>query len=331
MGHVTLWLWQVVNCQGALEMLRSRVVCAIVIMMCSVCMAQQVAVQNAIGANGKSDRTTNQSTLMASLSSAEATGPGLGSPTDSSSANAAKEPAGFSSSAISVIPQAPSKAARREKKFGPFSTFAVGTKMTSLGTGVEVATPLTRSLNLRGGTNFFNLGYGFGVDGANYNFDLHLRTGQASIDWFPFHGGFHISPGVLIYKSDLSGAANVPGGNTFQLGSSSFTSSTTDPVHGNASLTFGRTLMPSLMFGWGNMIPRSGRHWSFPFEVGAAYTGHNAVHLNLQGTACMPSGCLSTSTPAIQQSILSEQNNLNESMKRLQAYPIISTGFAFRF
>jgi len=51
----------------------------------------------------------------------------------------------------------------------------------------------------------------------------------------------------------------------------------------------------------------------------------------LQGTACMQSGCLSTSTPAIQQSILSEQNNLNESMKRLQAYPIISTGFAFRF
>lgn len=175
------------------------------------------------------------------------------------------------------------------------------------------------------------MGYDFGVDGANYNFDLHLRNGQVSVDWFPFHGGFHISPGVVIYKSQLSGAANVPAGNSFQLGNDTFTSSTTDPVHGDASLTFGRTLMPSIMFGFSNMIPRSGRHWSVPFEIGAAYMGHNSVHLNLQGTACVQYGCMSTSDPTIQQDVVAEQGNLNESIRRLQAYPIISTGFAFRF
>jgi hypothetical protein len=89
--------------------------------------------------------------------------------------------------------------------------------------------------------------------------------------------------------------------------------------------------MPSLLFGFGNMIPRSGRHWSVPFEVGAAYMGHNAVQLNLQGTVCTQDGCLSMSNPMIQQSLLLEQSNLNESIKRLQAYPILSTGIAYRF
>jgi hypothetical protein len=125
---------------------------------------------------------------------------------------------------------------------------------------------------------------------------------------------------------------DVPAGSSFQLGPATFTSSPTDPIHGDASLTFSRTAMPLVMFGFSNMIPRSGRHWSVPFEVGAAYMGHNAVHLNLKGSACIDQvGCQSTSDPTIQQDVLDEQGNLNESIKRLQAYPIIATGFSFRF
>jgi hypothetical protein len=204
--------------------------------------------------------------------------------------------------------------------------------MTSLGAGIEVATPLSRSLNLRGRASFFDYAYGFGFDGADYSWALQFRTGQMNLDWFPFHGGFHISPGILIYKNQLSAAADVPAGNSFSLGQQTFTSSTTDPVHGSASLSYGKSLMPSIMFGWGNIIPRSGRHWSVPFEFGAAYTGHTTIQLNLQGTACASSyGCMSTSDPTIQQSIVEEESNLNESIKRLQAYPLLSTGFAYRF
>jgi hypothetical protein len=236
----------------------------------------------------------------------------------------------FSSSSLKIA-RPPSAKTPEGRQIGPFSTVAIGIRTTSLGLGGEVATPLTSTLNLRGGATFFNLGYDFGVDGTNYGFDLHLRTGQMSVDWFPFHGAFHISPGIMIYQSQVSGAASVPAGNTFQLGSATFSSSATDPVHGSASLNFSRTLMPTLMLGFGNIIPRSGRHWSVPFELGAAYMGHNAVQLNLQGTACIQFGCLSMGNSAVQQDVLSEQNNLNESIKRLQAYPIISTGVAYRF
>ncbi len=213
----------------------------------------------------------------------------------------------------------------------PFSTIALGVKLSPLGVGAEVATPLARSFNLRGAANFVNIGYGFSEDGANYEGEMHFRSGQAMLDWFPFHGAFHISPGVLIYRSQLFAAASVPAGAQFELGDNGFTSSPADPVHGSATLTFGRSLMPQIMMGWGNLLPRSGRRWSVPFEVGAAYMGHNLVQLNLQGTACVQYGCLSTSDPTIQQSIQAEQATFNEDLKRAQVYPILSTGFAYRF
>ena len=235
-------------------------------------------------------------------------------------------------SAGSVAVAQPASTGKPEApRIGPFSKVAVGIQATSLGVGGTIALPLTRSLNLRGNTNFFNMGYDFAVDGISYAFELHLRTGQVNVDWFPFHGGFHISPGVLIYKSDLAGRASVAAGNGFQLGGVSFTSGASDPIHGGASLVFSRTMMPSLMFGFGNMIPRSGRRWSFPIEFGVAYMGHNQVQLNLQGTACYQATCLSTASGSVQQDLNAEQGDLNESIKRLQAYPIISTGFAYRF
>jgi hypothetical protein len=294
--------------------------------MCDVGMAQDIAARNAPGVISGADLLAGQSILAASSNSDRADS-GTGLSMGSSSSNA---PMGFSSKAITSNMPA-SAATSEDRPIGPFSTVAVGLQTTSLGAGVEVATPLARTLNLRGGATFFNLGYDFGVDGTNYSFDLQLRSGQMTVDWFPFHGGFRVSSGFLIFKSQLSGAANVPAGNTFQLGSATFTSSATDPVHGNASLNFSRSLMPLVTFGFGNMIPRSGRHLSFPFEVGAAYMGHNAVQLNLQGTACIQYGCMSVSNPTIQQDIAGEQSNLNESIRRLQAYPIISMGAAYRF
>lgn len=303
---------------------------AMAVAMCAVGMAQGVAARNVAGVSNGTDQIADRSELVASLSSEPAAASGPGGLAEFAPVGAAGTAASYSSSAVTV--NTPRSAKTSEgRRIGPFSTVAVGIQTTSLGAGVEVATPLARTLNLRGGVTLFNFGYDFGVDGANYSFDLKLRTGYMSVDWYPFHGGFRISPGFLVFKSQLSGTANVPAGDGFQLGSVGFTSSVTDPVHGNASLTFSRTLMPSVTFGWGNMIPRSGRHWSFPFEVGAAYMGHNAVHLNLMGTACIQYSCMSTSNPTIQQNIQSEQDDLNESIKRLQAYPILSTGISYRF
>jgi hypothetical protein len=300
-----------------------RAVCAGLLLAGAVCRLGMAQVEH-----GGDGQVSYRNPLAASP--AEASGAGREDGAGSGSGNATETTAGVASSAIAAGGIAAAMASRTSE-IRPFSTVAVGFQITSLGAGFQVATPLSRNFNLRGGANFFSFTYDFGTDGADYNFDLQLRSGQASLDWFPFRGSFHVSPGLIVYKSQLSGTATMPAGKSFLLGSESFTSSPTDPVHGDASLTFSRSLMPLLTFGLGNIIPRSGRHWSAPVEVGVAYTGHTSVALNLQGTACTQYGCLSTSDPRIQQNIVNEQNNLNESIKRLQAYPILSTGVAYRF
>jgi hypothetical protein len=237
--------------------------------------------------------------------------------------------------AAEVVVATPKRSARvrgPESPVRPFSKFAISTKSSTLGAGLQMATPILPWLNLRGGANFFSFNYGTSIDGANYGGNLALRDGQVNLDVFPFHGhGFHISPGVLIFKSDVSATYNVPGGNNFDLGDSTYTSSTSDPVTGSAYAVFSRTLMPSLTVGWGNMITREGKHWTVPFEIGAAYMGPVSMQLNLLGSACNSMGCMSTSNALIQQSVINEQNTLNQSAKSYQFYPIITSGVSYRF
>jgi hypothetical protein len=234
------------------------------------------------------------------------------------------------SKAVMVTPQ-PQVVREASRRILPFSRIAIAIDGGTLGLGGQIATPLMRRLNLRGSVDLFNFGYGLAEDGANYAGALHLKNGAVSVDYFPFRSGFHISPGLMIFKSRVAASLAVPGGNTFSMGDNSFTSDPSDPVTGTGAVQFTRTVMPSLTFGFSNMIAREGRHWSVPFEFGAAYTGHYSAQINLLGTACSQGSCVPTSDPTIQTSVTQQQNTLNESMKHYQIYPILRTGIAYRF
>jgi hypothetical protein len=214
----------------------------------------------------------------------------------------------------------------------PFSQIALGTRVGTLGWGVQIATPLTSRLNLRGSANFFNFGYSLSVDGANYNSELHLKSGAVSVDYYPFHSSFHISPGFLIFKSTAGASMSVPGGNSFSMGDADYTSDPSDPIHGTGTVKFGRTFMPAFSVGFGNMIPRRERsHWSVPIDIGVAYTGQNSMSINVSGSGCRQGSCGNINDSANQQNVAQEQDEINASMKRFKIYPILTTGVAYRF
>ena len=58
-----------------------------------------------------------------------------------------------------------------------------------------------------------------------------------------------------------------------QLGSQTYINSVDDPVNGYSSVVYPHNFAPMLLIGFGNIIPRAYRHFSVPFEIGAAYTG----------------------------------------------------------
>lgn len=87
-----------------------------------------------------------------------------------------------------------------------------------------------------------------------------------------------------------------------------------------------------LLVGLGNIIPRGGRHLSFPFEIGAAYTGSPQINLNLSGTICTTEGCvnLMQNTEA-QESLKQEIQKLNKDLSSYPLFPIVSMGVACHF
>lgn len=189
---------------------------------------------------------------------------------------------------------------------------------------------------MRGGANFFSYADTFSPDGITYDATLALRSGEASLDWFPGAKGFHLSPGALIYDGNkLSGNAGVPSGQSFTLNGTDYTSSATNPVTGTAGLTFNK-FAPKLTAGFGNLIPRSGRHFSVPLELGFAYVGDPKVAMNLTGTACSSSypvsNCGNVATdPQIQANIAAQEAKFQKDADVAKILPIFSVGVAFNF
>ncbi len=221
---------------------------------------------------------------------------------------------------------------RETSAIRPFHTAAFAIKASTLGAGAELATPLSRDFNLRSGFNIVNFGYPFSTDGVTYNSQLRLRSSQTTLDWFPTRHGFHISSGILYTKNNISSIASVPAGQNFSLGDQSYINSAGDPVHGTMTAVYPHNVSPMLLIGFGNVLPRNGRHFSVPFEVGVAYTGAPVINVNLIGSACTTQGCVSFANNAeAQASLKREIQTLNEDLKRIPVYPILSLGLAYHF
>ena len=209
---------------------------------------------------------------------------------------------------------------------------AVGVKFSTLGAGIEVATPVTSRSNVRFGFNAFGYSRGFDKDNIHYNGDISFRSIEAHYDFFPFAGGFHISPGVLAYlTSPITADSSVAGGQSFTLGGTNFISDPNNPVRGTGKIEFNRA-GPSFTVGWGNLLPRSAKRFTVPFEVGIVYQGAPKATLNLTGSVCDfgLGNCQSVTDPTVQSHIQSEQNKINNDINFFQAYPIISIGFGFK-
>lgn len=205
---------------------------------------------------------------------------------------------------------------------------------STLGFGSEVAVATSRKTNVRTGFNFFNYSREFDKDGISYNGQLNLRSVHSTLDIFPFGGGFHLSPGVMLYNgNELKADASVGKGNSFDLDGVTYYSSSTDPIHGTGKMSMNK-VAPMLLFGFGNLVPRSGRHVTFNFDAGVAFQGSPDVKLNFAGSACTGynTGCINAASDSTFQShVAAEQTKLSNDAKPFKYYPIIQIGIGYRF
>jgi hypothetical protein len=218
------------------------------------------------------------------------------------------------------------------ERIKPFSSVTIGGRVGTLGAGIQLSTPLSRAFTIRGGLNLTGFSYAFDIDGVNYDSQLNLRSSDLSLDWYPFHKRFHISPGVLYANNKLSAITSVPPGNYFELGSAGFINSVDDPLNGEAHAYFPRRFSPMLTIGLENLLPGKERRLTIPVNIGVAYTGAAMINVALNGTACTSEGCFTFATnPDALESLKEEVATLNEDLKKVPVYPIASVGIAYRF
>ena len=209
---------------------------------------------------------------------------------------------------------------------------AVGVKAGTLGIGFQVGASVMHRINVRGGANFFNYNDTLNKDGAVYNGTLQLRSVEAKVDLF-IAGGFRFTPGVLLYNNNnISATAAVAAGQGVTLGGTTYYSSATDPIRGTAGLTLNK-FAPTLGIGFGNLLPRSARHWSLSTDLGVVFQGEPQFALGLTGTACDVNGrnCQPMSNPTIQANVASEQAKIQNDAKPFKYYPELSLMFGYKF
>jgi len=208
----------------------------------------------------------------------------------------------------------------------------VGVKVGTLGIGFQVGTALASRVNLRGGANFFNYNDSITEDGVLYNGTLQLRSVEAKLDLFVI-GGFRVTPGLLLYNNNnVSATATVPTGTTITLGGVSYTSNPADPLHGTASIGFSK-FAPTLAIGFGNLLPRSARHWSLSTDIGVAFSDAPSFGLGLTGSACVNNGtvCQPTTTPSIAANVEAQRVKIQNDIKDFKYYPDVSIMFGYKF
>jgi hypothetical protein len=234
--------------------------------------------------------------------------------------------AGTSPPAPAAPPAPPPKTSEGLPRFG----VAVG--VSTLGASIEAATAVTRHSNVRFGFNDFSYSATFNKDGITYNGTLSLRSAEVLYDQY-LAGGFHISPGVMIYDGNKgTGGASVSGGQSFTLGGNTFYSDASDPVTGTGTIA-AKKVAPEILIGFGNLLPRSSRHFTVNLEAGLAYQGSPSATLHLTGSTCLSPGQACQSIAAnstIQTNITSEQNTINNSLSVFKYYPIVRLTLGFK-
>ncbi len=221
---------------------------------------------------------------------------------------------------------------------GAHSNVGVAVKVSTLGAGADVAFPVLERMNVRAGFNAFSFNHDFDNDGITLAATLKMRSFNAYVDWFPFAGGFHVSPGVMLYNGNtVSAVASVPAGRSFDLGDLQLSSSAASPVNGTARITLGKKVAPSILLGWGNIVPHGNRRWSIPVELGIVYSSAPTTTLALDGIACGQSSrygaiCQSIATdPILQDEVAKEQAKMNADLSPFKILPVFSLGFSYKF
>ena len=206
---------------------------------------------------------------------------------------------------------------------------------SSLGIGGQISTNVSPNLDVR---VFGNRASITTHHWSQEDFSIAVKAGFANVGAmagaYPFHFPLRLSAGYLFYngdrvRADLHAKQNA----VFTINDMDWISDNADPVHGTGRLTLGGNGF-LLTAGYGRMVSRTERHWSFPFEAGVAFIDTPRVAMNLDGQICARQGinCQPAATfPGFADALRRQVATWNENAAPFHVYPIVQGGVAYTF
>ena len=240
---------------------------------------------------------------------------------------------GFSSLAggMGASGQAEPSAYRIER----FSRASLVLSVSSLGIGGQLSTNVSPHLDVR---LFGNRAAIATHHWSQQDFSIAVNAGFANVgamaDAYPFHKAFRFSAGYLMYNGDRVRAdLHAKQDAVFTINDIDWISDNADPVRGTGLLTLGGSGF-MLSAGYGRMVSRTEKHWSFPFEAGVAFIDTPRVTMNFQGQICTVQGvnCQPAATyPGFADALTAQVADWNKNAAPFHVYPIVQGGVAYTF
>ncbi len=193
---------------------------------------------------------------------------------------------------------------------------------STLGLGVQVATAiipgtLDAAVGFNHATFNKNGTYTHSGDNIPYSGSLRLQSIPVLLDYYPFHGVFRITGGVMVNQNDMSVLAS-GGSGTYTINGDTYTAQQVGTLTGKIAW---RRVAPYLGIGWGS---KAARHsgFSMGFDVGVLVTGCPQVTLN----ASNPTG-----DAQLTSDVAAAQAKANSQASSYRFWPVIGlrVGYAF--
>ncbi len=193
---------------------------------------------------------------------------------------------------------------------------------STLGLGVQVATAiipgtldaavgLNRYDNSRAGT------YTSNGDNIPYTGSLRMETIPVLLDYYPFHGAFRVTGGMMINENDMSAVAS-GGSGTYTINGDTYTAQQVGTFTGKIGW---RRVAPYLGIGWGSKAARQSG-FSMGFDLGVLVTGSPEITLHASNPG---------NNAQLASDVAAAQAKANNRASSYRFWPVIGlrVGYAF--
>lgn len=189
-----------------------------------------------------------------------------------------------------------------------YHPLSISAEVGTTGAGGSVGWRFSNLLGVHAGMDYFYWSGSAKIENITYNVKLQPLTETVALDIYPWaRHSFHVSLGIMVDQSELTGSAS----GAYVLNGSIYSGSldlSIRPQPVNAYLSIG-----------GNLFYFDhAHHWAMFGELGVAYIGDAQVSL----TASDPTATLAVSN---------EKNKIDDSRKHFPFWPILKLGVTYSF